>query len=408
VVTANWSTLSTAEIGSDVVLTLDGNTGVSGSFTVGSVGLSTKVTVGAIPDVKPGSLSAVKLAPVTIAGQFANAVTDTVGATFRLLAPSGVAFQDSASVATSTSINTAAISSTFRPNDTLSLTIATGKTATITFTPVAIFSDDVGSGLISFELIDGDINGKKLTNITAATLNLAYADGTLEKLSAGKAGDVNVGFTISNTVEGGLAPYTVASSDNKIATPTLSTDVVSVEGVAEGVATITVTDALGATASYKVTVEAGAAQPAQAKATKASDGSTSTATFTGGATTDGGATYTNTLTSADDVIVNATVNVDADDVGKEGGIHAVALTPLGLLMLEEDGSWTPWDGQLTTIATYEAAEELAASYSVPLYDGKLPAGKWRFAVIYSTIVKGKVEKLVYTTKAAVISVTEAE
>jgi hypothetical protein len=405
-VTVGWASKSSAATGSNVTVELSGNAGVSGSFVVTNIGASTLTTVGQIPDVKPGSLTAVKLAPVTITGQFANAVTDTVGASIRLLAPAGVAFQDAASVQTSTSIGTATISSTFRPNDTLTMQIA--KTATITFTPKAIISNESASGLISFELVDGDIDGKNLATIMPATLELAYVDGTLEKLDAGKAKDVNVGFSVSNTVEGGLAPYTVASSANTIATPTISGSVVSVEGVAAGAATITVTDALGATSSYVVNVAAGAAEPAQGKATKASDGSESAATFTGGATIDGGTSYTSEITTADEVTINATVNVDPDDVGKEGGIHAVALTPVGLLMLDSDGTWVKWDGKLTSIATYEEAEELVASYDVPLYSGAITAGKWRFAVIYSTIVDGELEKLVYTTKAAVLTVTDAE
>jgi hypothetical protein len=399
-----WAATATAEIGSSVTLAIGGNAGVSGELKVGTVGLTTKAEVtGAIPDVKPGSLTAVSLATVTISGLFDKAVTDTVGATFRVLAPAGVAFQDAAATQASTSISTATISSTFRPNDTLSLSIA--KTATITFTPKAIVSSDAASGLISFDIVDGDINGKNLTLISPASLNLAYVDGTLKKLEAGKEAAVNVGFSVSNTVEGGLAPYTVATSAAATASPTVSGSVVSVEGKAAGAATITVTDALGATDTYVVTVKAGAAEPAQGKATKASDGSTSAATFTGGATIDGGTTYTDAITTADEVIINATINVDPEDVGEAGGIHAVVLSPAGLLMLESDGSWVPWDGVIAHVATYLEVDALAATYSVPLYNGAIAtAGKWRFAVVYST----DTGKLVYTTKAAMITVSESE
>jgi len=397
----DWVTNNDAAIGSDVVITAGGNVGVSGAVTVGTVGLNTKAVSGAIPDLKPGSLTAADIATVTITELFTNAVTSTVGSSFRLFAPAGVAFQDAGAIqASSTTVGTATISSTFNPNDTLTLTRV--ATATITFTAKVIVADG-NSGLQSFELVDGDINGKNLSNISPATLNLAYADGTLEALSAGKAAAVNIGFSASNTVEGGLAPYTVASS----ATPTVSAAIdgstVTATGVAAGAATITVTDALGATSTYVVTVSAGAAEPEQGKATKASDGSTSAATFTGGATTDGGTTYTSAITTTDDVIINATINVDPEDVGEAGGIHAVVLSPAGFLMLESDGSWVPWDGKITSIATYLEVEALAATYSVPLYNGTIAtAGKWRFAVIYST----DAGKLVYTTKAAVITVSE--
>jgi hypothetical protein len=397
-----WAANKDAPIGSDVVITAGGNVGVSGAVTVGTVGVTTKAAVsGAIPDLKPGSLTAANIATVTITELFTNAVTTTAGSSFRLLAPAGVAFQDAAAIqASSTSVGTATISSTFNPNDTLTLTRV--ATATITFTAKAVVSSGK-SGLLSFELVDGDINGKNLSNIAPATLDLAYADGTLKALSAGKAAAVNVGFSVSNTVEGGLAPYTVASSAKTTATAEISGSTVTAKGVAAGAATITVTDALGATSTYVVTVSAGASEPAAGKATKASDGSTSAATFTGGATTDGGTSYTTAITTADDVIINATINVDPADVGKKGGIHAVVLSPAGFLMLESDGSWAPWDGKISSIATYLEADALAATYSVPLYNGTIAtAGKWRFAVIYST-ADGK---LVYTTKAAVITVSE--
>jgi hypothetical protein len=397
-----WAANKDAPIGSDVVITAGGNVGVSGAITVATVGVTTKAAVsGAIPDLKPGSLTAANIATVTITELFTNAVTTTAGSSFRLLAPAGVAFQDAAAIqASSTSVGTATISSTFNPNDTLTLTRV--ATATITFTAKAVVASGK-SGLLSFELVDGDINGKNLSNIAPATLDLAYADGTLKALSAGKAAAVNVGFSVSNTVEGGLAPYTVASSAKTTATAEISGSTVTAKGVAAGAATITVTDALGATSTYVVTVSAGASEPAAGKATKASDGSTSAATFTGGATTDGGTSYTTAITTADDVIINATITVDPADVGKKGGIHAVVLSPAGFLMLESDGSWAPWDGKISSIATYLEADALAATYSVPLYNGTIAtAGKWRFAVIYST-ADGK---LVYTTKAAVITVSE--
>ncbi len=400
----SWSASADAEVGSDVLITLGGNSGVSGEVKAGTVGQTTKAEIsGAIPDIKPGSLSATKLATVKVTELFTGAVTNTTTANFRLLAPAGVSFQDATGIATlSSSASGAVISSTFRPNDTVMYT-KTGATATVTFTAKVVVASDV-SGLLAFDLVDGNLDGKNLSGISPATLNLGYADGTLEALSAGKAASVNAGFKVANTVEGGLADYTVASGDKTIATAEISGSTVTVTGVAAGIATITVTDALGATASYKVTVAAGAAEPAQGKATKASDGSESAATFTGGATIDGGDSYTDAVTTTDDVVINATINVDPEDVGEAGGIHALVLAPGGLLlMLDSDGSWVPWDGKLTTIATYLEVEELEATYSVPLYNGTIAtAGKWRFAVIYST----DAGKLVYTTKAAVITVSE--
>ncbi len=398
----NWTAKTTAAVGSEIVITAGGNVGVSGAITVATVSVTTAAEVsGAIPDLTPGSLTQANIATVKITELYTGAVTTTVGSSFRLLAPTGIAFQNASAIqASSASVGTATISSTFNPNDTLTLTRV--GTQTITFTAKVVVASGV-SGLQSFSLVDGDINGANLSNIQPATLDLAYVDGTLDALDAGDAAAVNVGFTTSNTVEGGLAPYTVASSSEAAATVAVDGSTVTATGVAAGATTITVTDALGATDTYVVTVSAGAAEPAQGKATKASDGSTSAATFTGGATIDGGTTYTDAITTADDVIINATINVDPADVGVAGGLHAVVLSPTGLLMLEADGSWVPWDGKIANVATYLEVDALAATHTIPLYNGAIAtAGKWRFAVVYST----DTGKLVYTTKAAVITVTE--
>jgi hypothetical protein len=399
--TIGSTTSATAPIGGTVVMTFDGNAGVSGAATVATIEQTTKAEKGVVPDLTPGSLEAKSLAPVTISEVFTGAMTSTVGSTIRLIAPAGVAFQDAASVVSGSkgTVGTATITSTFSPNDTLVMNRII--TSTIKFTPKAVLASSA-SGWLSFNIVDGDIDGKNLSNVTSATLMLAYADGTLGKVDAGADAAVNIGFQASNTADGGLAPYTVKSSDSAIASVDLNGDVVTVTGKAAGNATITVTDELGGSDTYVVTVSAGATQPEPGKTTKTLTGGTSAATFSGGASKDGGATYTSEITTADDVTIVATINVDPADQGSEGAIHALVLSPVGFLTLEEDGSWVPWDGTIAGIATYSEESSLGAVYYVPLYDGELAAaGKWRFAVAYTT----EDGKLVFNTKVADLTVT---
>jgi len=391
-------------LGSKVTLTIDGNSNVSGSADIANVGIATSATKGAVPNVTPGGTEVVDFATLTITEKFAGAVTDA--RIFRLLAPQGVVFQDAAAiVGQSAGISAATITSTFNPNDTLVMTNAT--TATIVVTPKGLLSSSA-TGFQSFSIVDGDLEGKNKAGITAESVMLAYG-GTLEALDAGDNADVNVGYTVQNTVEGGLNttdyPYTVASSNALVASPTITASVVTVTGKAVGNAIITVTDGLGAAATYTVTVSAGAAEPAAVKAAKASDGSATSASFTGGATSDGGTSFATEFTTSDTVTLVGTVNIDAADQGEAGAIY-VALskktsTGTETFYMDESGTAQPWDLTVANLGEHIVAESLGASYDVQIHNGTLAAGEYRVALAYS--VGGK---LIYTGKAMVITVTE--
>jgi hypothetical protein len=394
-----------AALGSKVSITVDGNANVSGSADIANVGITTSATKGAVPDVKPGGTEAVRFATLTIKEKFAGAVTNV--REFRLIAPQGVAFQDATGIAAaSAGIATATITATFNPNDTLVMT--TQRTATIVVTPRGILASSA-TGFQPFSIVDGNLEGKNKTGITAETIMLAYGDGTLGKLDAGADGAANIGFTVQNTVKNGLNttdyPYTVKSSDASIASPTITASVVTVTGKAAGNATITVTDGLGATDTYVVSVSQGAAEPAAVKAAKASDGSTTSASFTGGATSDGGTSFATEFTTSDTVTLVGTVNIDAADQGEAGAIY-VALskkTSSGTenFYMDESTTAQPWDLTVANLGEHIVAESLAASYDVQIHNGTLAAGEYRVALAYS--VGGK---LIYTGKAMVITVTE--
>jgi hypothetical protein len=396
---------STAAVGSKITMTVDGNANVSGSADVANVGLATTATKGEVPDLTPGSTESNDFAKVTITEKFTGAVT--AGGEFRLLAPQGVAFQDATATASaSPGIATATITATFNPNDTLVMTTKT--TATVVFTPRGILASGK-TGFQSFTLIDGNIEGKHKAGISGQSIMLAYGDGTLEDLDAGENASVNVGFTTTNTVEGGLNMgdyvYSVKSSDATIGSPTISAaGVVTVTAKKAGNATITVTDGLGATDSYVVTVSAGATQP---DATKGAIPSSSTATFKSGASSDGGTSYATEFTTADDVTLVGTVNIAAADQGKDGEIYVAVLSKFDsgstvLAYIDEAGNPQTWDQTIAGLGSHIVAAPLGASYNVIIHSGTLAAGTYRVALAYST----EDGDFVYTDKAMVITVTE--
>ena len=406
-VKVNYSAGSKFPVGTTLAMTIDGNSGVSGTVDVANVGIATSAKAGAITDVKPGATEAKDFAKVTITPKYTNAIVQS--REFRLLAPQGVAFQNASATATaSPGIATATITATFNPNDTLVMTTKT--TATVVFTPKGVLSSG-NTGFQSFTLVDGNIDGSRKSGITGESIILAYGDGTLKALDAGANGSVNVGFPVKNTVTGGLNitdyVYTVKSSDATIGSPTISGDVVTVLGKKTGNATITVTDGLGATDTYVVTVSDAIAQPDAEKAAKTADGSTTTATFKAGASSDGGATYATEFTTADDVTLVGTVNVDAADQGKDGEVYIAILSKLDngssiLAYMDETGSPQTWDGTVAGLGANVVATPLADTYNLTIFSGTLGAGTHRVALAYST----EDGDIVYSGKAMVITVTE--
>lgn len=70
--------------------------------------------------------------------------------------------------------------------------------------------------------------------------------------------EVEVGKTVEVTVKNGTQPFTVKSSDEKLATVTVDKEKITVTGVATGAATISVADNNRAIGSFTVEVKAAA------------------------------------------------------------------------------------------------------------------------------------------------------
>jgi len=401
-VTANVTFKADGAVGDAIALTLDGNAGVSGSVEVADIVVATAATSGVVPQVTIGSANAQKLAPITIKQTFTGS---TSRGFFRLIAPAGVKFANPgnikfAGVGTGTSATVTA--STFATNDTL--VIFSESTPSITFTPEAIISNEVAAGDVVIDIVDGNISGAIKTGVSEESVNAAYATAEITALDAGKAVTVGANYSATNTREGGVGAITAASSAASVATVAVDGDSITVTGVTAGAATITVTDSLGATASFAVTVTEAELTEAKAGKTLSGDDLPTGTAFTAGASSDGGATQGTEFTTADDVEIVATVTVGDDIVGEAGAIHValMAKTDDGTTFsyLDEDGKWADWD--ITGLpGVHIDAEELAASYNVSIYSGKFTAGTYRIALAYSS--DGEVY---YTGKAVTITVTE--
>jgi len=403
-ITANVNLKADGAVGDVISIAVDGNTDVTGSADVADIVVATSTEPGVVPQVTIGSANAQKLAPVTVTRGFAGS---TNSGYFRLLAPEGVKFANPGNITKSVNGGSTATvtASTFATNDTLVIYQTLGATSlTLTFTPEAFISKDVPAGDVEVEILDGDINGKNTSSITEETVNVAYAVAEIDALSAGKAITVGANYSATNTREGGVGDITAASSDTDVATVAVSGDSITVTGVADGAATVTVTDSLGATAEIAVTVTATELTDAKAGKSLSGEDLPTGTDFKAGASSDGGATQATEFTTEDDVELVATVTIGDDIVGEAGAIHIALMSKTddgtAFSYLDEDGKWADWD--ITGLpGVHIDAEELEASYSVSIYSGKFAAGTYRIALAYSS--GGEVY---YTGKAITITVTE--
>jgi hypothetical protein len=354
-----------------------------------------------VPDLTPGDPDAQTLARLTITEKFAGA---TKAGSFRVVAPEGVVFDSlsvptiTASASAGTLSGTISVTSTFLTNDTLVIPIM--GTPSISITPQAVIGPNA-SGWLPFKVFDGDATGANGASVTDEEgIMLAYADGTLDTFSGGDDVSVNVGFRSSTTAEGGLAGYTAESSDTAVATVTVSGTTVNVRGVAEGVATITVTDALGQTDNLVATVSTSMATPEEITTVIGSDA----AMFSAGVSVDGGDTFSNAFTAGDDATVVATITPDPADVGKDGelivGLKSNTDAGLGFYYLDVDGNWQVWDlsdvsKAEETLGPEEVVSPLASSHTVSFDTGPLTTGSYKLYFAY----RAEGGALIYTGKA---------
>ena len=193
-------------------------------------------------------------------------------------------------------------------------------------TPNVIVSPSAPGGRITFSILDGngssDPDTARRTGLTEGTVDLLYV-GELDDLDAGADIAIATGFSISQSVSGGLEAegYSAMSSDDEVATVAVSGTTLTVTGVSIGEVSIEVTDELGNAVDIAVDVVAAGAAP-DLSAVSSTGGETS-ATISGGVTVDGGVTYSEdgVVAAGDDISILFTINVESDHVGEEGDIY---------------------------------------------------------------------------------------
>lgn len=347
-ITVTYTVKTTVEVGTTITMTFAGDAGISGAVAVGSVETSTIASVAkgnAIPD-HDASATTRKLAKLSIVENFSGAIDATNTGEFRLFAPAGISFDSDLAkqnlLATGTTV--LSVTSTWNTNDTLTIVAApiddTSSIGTMTVTPWGFISDTAPLGLNEFTIADGNSLVSPLNEpagVTGEAVALVYV-GLLPPLDAGDNAEVVAGFSASQSVADGLAPYTVESSDEDTVTASVDGTTLTIVGVVAGSATVTVTDDLGATDN--VVVDVASATPPEEKETSASDGSTTTAVVSGGVSTDGGATYSEAASVGDAIDITMTVEVEAGHDGELGNFVAVIEFAGSFFAIESDGTVT--------------------------------------------------------------------
>ena len=380
--TINYVVNDDAAIGGTVSFAIGGTAGASGTITAATVTVNTVSSAGPIPDVT-ASPNAVETATLTIMEQFATSLND---GDYRLLAPSGIRFAGDSDDGVRT---------TFETSDTLLVRLTQTQVDVVDtreVTPNVIVGPSAQAGRNAFFILDG--NGRpsaevaERTNLTGGTVDLLYV-GELDDLDAGADIAIATGFSISQSVSGGLLDeeegevYSATSSDDEVATVAVSGDTLTVTGLSIGAGIITVTDELGNTDNILVEVVAAGAAP---DLSAVSTGGETSATISGGVTVDGGVTYSEdgVVAAGDDISVLFTINVESDHVGEEGDIYvAVQAIDTGEFVILDgnsavipDSGIEPFDSRtLTASETVEIRGGLfsdtsdLATLSVTIYVG---------------------------------------
>ncbi len=132
--------------------------------------------------------------------------------------------------------------------------------------------------------------------------------------------EAQVGNTATVTVKNGTQPYTVKSSDEKIATVKVDKATITVTGVAAGKATVTVTDKNSLTGTFTVEVKAASALEFDKSSVTVGVGKTSTVTVKTG-------TQPYTVKVADEAVATAAIDKSTITVkGVKAGSTKITVT----------------------------------------------------------------------------------
>ena len=118
------------------------------------------------------------------------------------------------------------------------------------------------------------------------------------------------------------------------------------------------------------------------------DGSKSSASIFIGASSDNGATTSDNFLYSENVLIEAVIEFDTDDVGKSGDIFVVMRKGSGkskvFYALNDSNSWEVWGGSLKTLPAAKSIEKISERERLEIFTGKLDLGQSTIYVGYST------------------------
>jgi len=114
----------------------------------------------------------------------------------------------------------------------------------------------------------------------------------------------------------------------------------------------------------------------------ASDGSTSTAQFGAGASSDAGVSTSTAFSNGNDIVIAGSVSPQQLDVGRAGEIYVVLLTSDSLTYMDLDGSYINWTGSLKTIQPAFERDGLVLTENFELFSGAVQSGLYRVFLGY--------------------------
>ncbi|MEX2332901.1 MAG: hypothetical protein WD600_01500, partial [Pseudohongiella sp.] len=119
-----------------------------------------------------------------------------------------------------------------------------------------------------------------------------------------------------------------------------------------------------------------------------SNGQTSSATIKAGATSNGGASYTNSFSTSDQIVVSGELFPEASDVGKAIDVFVVIkyTSAAGVdqwLMENGDGDFFVWDQNIESLISFYSSANSSASIAGQLFSGTLDAGNYEIFIGYA-------------------------
>ncbi len=227
-------------------------------------------------------------------------------------------------------------------------------------------------------------------------ITITSLDDTVTKTVEIKVVEYTVALTLGNTaitvapgasgtveIIGGQGPFTVVSADETVVTASVDGNSLVLAAVAEGgPVNVTVTDSQNTDAIVAVTIhESGVIPPLGDAFGIDAEGNSvaTTATFSGGISVAGGELSSSaTVSQEDQVAVQVTIAVDADDQGQAGDILAiVGYMPVDGVMswfikpeLDTE-NWVQWYGDMAALTPFRSVTELGTEEILNIFTGQL-------------------------------------